>query len=400
MKFLHISDTHLGYQQYGLRERVQDFFDVFKQALEIAKEEKVEFIIHTGDLFHSKRPDNEVLIQTIKLIKDVKIPIYAIEGNHDKEGHIRNSDSPLEILKEATQMKIVRSVIQVNDSISIFGLPHLSNYRLKMLSQEGKHISKLLEELYYNAKVPKEFTILMLHLEFKNTLPLAFLSHSDIPPMFDYVGIGHLHDRQEPIPIKDGDKYIVYPGSTEYTQILEKGNVKKGIYLVELGRNKVKNIEFKPLNTRKTIKLRINSTSTEKIEEILKEIAEKYENEEKKIILKLVLEKDETLKDYEKILLKKDIERILQQNKIKDKFLHVLKEEEIIKNITVERETEEKFTEKMIISKEELFNNMLNKIDDSQVRDKMTQIINIIESADSEQDINQIIKDHQELFVF
>jgi DNA repair exonuclease SbcCD nuclease subunit len=398
MKFLHISDTHLGYQQYGIKERVQDFFDVFKQALEIAKEEKVEFIIHTGDLFHTKRPDNEVLIQTIKLIKDIKIPIYAIEGNHDKEGHIRNSDSPLEILKEATQMKIVRSAMQVNDSVSIFGIPHLSNYRLKMLSQEGKPITKILEELYYNADVPKEFTILMLHLEFKDTLPLAFLSHSDIPPMFDYVGIGHIHDRQE--PIKDGDRYIVYPGSTEYTQILEKSNKMKGIYLVELEKNTVKNIEFKPLNTRKIIKLRINNTSVEEVEKILKEAAEKYENEEKKVILKLILEKDESLKEYEKILLKKDIERILEQNKIKDKFLHILKEEEIIKNITTEKDSEEKTSEKTIISKEDLFKDVLSKIDDIQVKDRMAQIINIIESAESEQDINQVIKDRQELFEF
>jgi DNA repair exonuclease SbcCD nuclease subunit len=398
MKFLHISDTHLGYQQYGLKERVQDFFDVFKQALEIAKEEKVEFIIHTGDLFHSKRPDNEVLIQAIKLIKDIKIPIYAIEGNHDKEGHIRNSDSPLEILKEATHLKIVRSATQVNDSISIFGLPHISNHRLKASSQEGKPFNKILEEIYYNAKVPKEFTILMLHLEFKDILPLAFLSHSDIPPMFNYVGIGHIHDRQE--PIKDGDRYIVYPGSTEYTQILEKGNIEKGIYLVELEKNKVKNIEFKPLNTRKIIKLRINNTNAEEIEKILKEIAEKYENEEKKVILKLILERNEILKDYERILLKKDIERILEQNKIKDKFLHISKEDEAIRNTITEKKSEEEPVEKMIISKEELFKDMLNKIDDSQVRDKMAQIINIVESAESEQDINQIIKDHQELFEF
>jgi DNA repair exonuclease SbcCD nuclease subunit len=268
-----------------------------------------------------------------------------------------------------------------------------------MLSQEGKPIGKVLEELYYNAKVPKEFTILMLHLEFKDTLPLAFLSHSDIPPMFDYVGIGHIHDRQE--PIKDGDRYIVYPGSTEYTQILEKGNVEKGMYLIELERNKIKNIEFKPLNTRKIIKLRINNTNAEEIEKILKEIAEKYENEEKKVILKLVLERNESLKDYERILLKKDIERILEQNKIKDKFLHISKEEETIKTKaekSFEEEAEE--DEKLIISKEDLFNDMLSKIDDNQVRDRMAQIINMVESADSEQDINQIIKDHQELFEF
>ncbi|MBX0310649.1 MAG: exonuclease SbcCD subunit D [Sulfurihydrogenibium sp.] len=398
MKFLHISDTHLGYQQYGLKERAQDFLDAFKQALEIAKEEKVEFIIHTGDLFHTKRPDNETLVQTIKLIKDTKIPIYAIEGNHDKEGHIKKSDSPLEILKEATQLQIVRSAVQVNDSISIFGVSYTSSHRLKMSSQEGKSFSKILEELYYNAKVPKEFVILMLHLEFKETLPFAFLSHQDIPPMFDYVGIGHLHDRQE--PIKDGNRYIVYPGSTEYTQILEKSDIQKGVYIVEIDNSKVKNIEFKPLNTRKIIKLKINNTTVEEIEKILKEIAEKYENEEKKVILKLVLEKDENLKDYEKIILKKDIERILEQNKIKDKFLHVLKEEETIKKNKAENAIEEDSIEKMIISKEDLFKDILSKIDDSEVKDKLSQIINIVESVESEQEINQIIKDHQELFEF
>ena len=36
MLFSHISDTHLGLQQYGLEEREQDIYDSFNQAIDIS----------------------------------------------------------------------------------------------------------------------------------------------------------------------------------------------------------------------------------------------------------------------------------------------------------------------------------------------------------------------------
>ncbi|MDQ7055413.1 MAG: hypothetical protein Q9M89_02505 [Persephonella sp.] len=44
MRFVHISDTHLGYHQYGLKERAEDFFDVFLEAVEFAISKKVDFV--------------------------------------------------------------------------------------------------------------------------------------------------------------------------------------------------------------------------------------------------------------------------------------------------------------------------------------------------------------------
>jgi DNA repair exonuclease SbcCD nuclease subunit len=72
MRFLHISDTHLGYQQYNLKERERDFFNVFQEAIDKAIEKNVDFIIHTGDFFHSSRPSNESILDGLYLIKKLK----------------------------------------------------------------------------------------------------------------------------------------------------------------------------------------------------------------------------------------------------------------------------------------------------------------------------------------
>jgi len=44
MLFSHISDTHLGLQQYGLEEREQDIYDSFNQAIDISIKDNTEFL--------------------------------------------------------------------------------------------------------------------------------------------------------------------------------------------------------------------------------------------------------------------------------------------------------------------------------------------------------------------
>ena len=45
MLFSHISDTHLGLQQYGLEEREQDIYDAFNHTIDISIKDHVEFVI-------------------------------------------------------------------------------------------------------------------------------------------------------------------------------------------------------------------------------------------------------------------------------------------------------------------------------------------------------------------
>ena len=86
MQFVHMADTHLGYRQYGLSERENDFLNVFNEAIDEVVNERPDFIIHSGDLFEYSRPPTKALLTAqngISRLKNEKIPMYAIAGNHD-----------------------------------------------------------------------------------------------------------------------------------------------------------------------------------------------------------------------------------------------------------------------------------------------------------------------------
>ena len=56
MKFMHISDVHLGVKpdagKAWSEKRAQDIWDSFAEMIEIAAEESPDFLLISGDLFH------------------------------------------------------------------------------------------------------------------------------------------------------------------------------------------------------------------------------------------------------------------------------------------------------------------------------------------------------------
>ena len=84
MKFAHLADLHLGaYKELKMRALSEKAF-----ALAINKilEEKVDFVVISGDLFNTSLPSVDNLKDAtlkLKLLKDNNIPIYIIAGSHD-----------------------------------------------------------------------------------------------------------------------------------------------------------------------------------------------------------------------------------------------------------------------------------------------------------------------------
>ena len=86
MLFSHISDTHLGLQQYGLEEREQDIYDSFNQAIDISIKDNVDFVIFAGDIFHTPNPSGTAILQMANALKKLKqnsIESFFILGEHD-----------------------------------------------------------------------------------------------------------------------------------------------------------------------------------------------------------------------------------------------------------------------------------------------------------------------------
>ena len=88
MKFAHIADTHIRNLKYHYEYR-----KVFEEMYKILREEKVDCIIHCGDLAHTKTqlsPEYFDMAQWfLKSLADIA-PVYIIPGNHD--GNLKNDN--------------------------------------------------------------------------------------------------------------------------------------------------------------------------------------------------------------------------------------------------------------------------------------------------------------------
>ena len=87
MKFAHIADTHIRNLKYH-----KEYKAVFSQLYESLREEKVDYIIHCGDIAHTKTQISPEFVDMcsdfLSNLADIA-PTYVILGNHD--GNLKNS---------------------------------------------------------------------------------------------------------------------------------------------------------------------------------------------------------------------------------------------------------------------------------------------------------------------
>jgi DNA repair protein SbcD/Mre11 len=282
MQFIHMADTHLGYRQYGLTERENDFFEVFDDIIEETIMERPDFVIHSGDLFEYSRPPTRALLTAQKGIlrlKNEKIPIYATAGNHDIV--MRKNALPPQILYKDFGLKLIspKNPYYIQEDVFIGGAPYASKYNSKDLIDRLENIEK--------ASQNHKKRILVLHQGIDLYLPYEYeIKIGDVPKTFNYCAFGHIHER---IVDDFGNGKLVYPGSTEVWRSNELEGYKKngkGFYLVDLGGDQP---EIKKINLklpREFIKENIKYTE---LQDEIKRINTHIETLDKKPILNLTV---------------------------------------------------------------------------------------------------------------
>jgi len=230
MQFIHMADTHLGYSQYGLSERENDFFEVFNQAIDEVVNERPDFVIHSGDLFEYSRPPTRALLTAqngILRLKNGKIPLYAIAGNHDIV--MRKNALPPQILYKDFGLKLIspKNSHYIQGDLFIGGAPYASRYNSKQLVERLQNIEK--SSTGYKKRV------LVLHQGIDRYIPEYEIKIGDIPQTFNYCAFGHIHER---IVDDFGVGKLAYPGSIEIWRSNEYEGYKKngkGFYMVDVG---------------------------------------------------------------------------------------------------------------------------------------------------------------------
>jgi DNA repair exonuclease SbcCD nuclease subunit len=240
MRIAHISDTHLGFRQYGLQEREEDFKKAFADAFEKIAELRPDLVVHTGDLFDYSHPPTRALKTAMEVLSKFSqkgIPVFILPGTHDLPKTASITESPTTILA------FINGVYD-------FGLMEKQNFTAKQKVDEKLltlcgipySIDPLkLKEYIRNLKAPKGRSVLLFHEGLKEIFPEFEISIKDLPEGFDYYGAGHVHKRRE-FRHPETSAPICFPGSTETTDFSE-ADEEKGFYLIEINKKEV-GLEF------------------------------------------------------------------------------------------------------------------------------------------------------------
>jgi len=232
--FVHAADLHLGYAQYGLETRRQDFDDAFKELVDRTIELKPDFMIIAGDLFHQARPSNHTLENTIrsfKRLKDAGIPVLTVDGSHDSAPNTITSTILYPLDSAGLIIHLPRhqgACWSKENCCYVYGIP---TYHNRHKTQEA--LPKFMED---NPPTPKVGVANIFVLHGALDLPgvkgpfEAEILPDELPGGFCYYAAGHLHERYMS-NFKDG--ILVYSGSTE-TVSYDEAKYLKGFYLVKV----------------------------------------------------------------------------------------------------------------------------------------------------------------------
>ena len=276
--FAHLADAHVGAWsrdpavRAALRESVL-------RALRVVSERDAEFLLISGDLFHTPVPDpSEVapVAAALKQLVDEGRRVYAIYGSHD---YVAHRTSWLDVLAETgVFVKVAPEAVRAEGTR--WTLPFLvdepTGARIAGIS--GR--SHGLDREYFRAvdaeafRAAPGFKIFQFHAAVEEYLPPNLREHvrgirrDDLPAGCDYYAGGHIHQSYEGEGPDGG--LLVNPGAVFGTSRpdLEKGEARathQGIVVVtvEGGRPTVEYVETAPRGAVRLVDIDVSGESAE-----------------------------------------------------------------------------------------------------------------------------------------
>lgn len=245
-RFLHLADCHLGYKQYNRSERFDDFARAFLHIVNVAVEEKVDFVILAGDLFQKRAIDALTLQQAMHILDRLKvanIPCIAVEGNHELS-YYHEFLGWVEFLARQEMLVLLSPEFEN-------GLPQIAPYQQRKgayfdpipglrvfgMKYEGASTARVLAS-YADALGQSEtddivYSVFVAHTGVEGVLAndSGGLSHRQLAvlrPHVDYLALGHIH---KPFIIDD---WIYNPGSPETCSMTEASWPDRGYFIVDV----------------------------------------------------------------------------------------------------------------------------------------------------------------------
>jgi len=247
--FVHAADMHLGYVQYNLDVRREDFNAAFQEVVDKTIELRPDFMILAGDLFQHARPLNttlETAITNFRRLRDAGIPVLTVDGSHDSAPNVITGTilNPLDSAGLIHYLPRHEGASWRRESCYVYGIP---NFRTRRRTEEL--LPAFLEENKPNLDL-SIFNVFVFHmaLDIPSMKPPQMEAEAPpelLPDDFNYYAGGHIHAPYR-VPFKNG--LLVYSGCTE-TVSYEDAETEKGFYYVEVNEKGVPKLQRIKLET-------------------------------------------------------------------------------------------------------------------------------------------------------
>ena len=305
VRFLLASDTHIGFMERD-PVRGSDSINTFEEILTIARQHRVDFILHGGDLFHENKPSRPTMFKTMALLREytlgddpvsiellsdpysdsrpgtkfpsvnyedenfnVSIPFFSIHGNHDDPQGLgeEGSLSALDILSAAGllnyfgRMTLPSSnasrkrpsstsspLLALRPVLLRKGNTHIALYGMGNMKDE-RISHELMEKhvcMYRPAEATSEwFQVLALHQNRASHNPKAYVPEHILDNSFHLIVWGHEHEQRiSPEAVSEKNYHISQPGSSIATSLSPGELSPKSVAIVHV---KHKDFKLEPI---------------------------------------------------------------------------------------------------------------------------------------------------------
>jgi exonuclease SbcD len=316
MRILHLSDVHIGVENYGrpatdadvealpacfapgadrsayvgMSTRTLDFLATLDEAVEHALSQGIDLVLFAGDAYKSRDPSQthqREFAARIARIANAGIPVFLTVGNHDLP-HVANRATALEIFPTLSVANVtVGSTLATyripigSTPVQVVALPWvrigqfmakeetrdltLGQIKQAVEARLGEHLAEEIAGLdaslpaflcahvtVSGATVASERSMMLGN---DHTLSLGTVANQ----AFDYVALGHIHKQQ----VLTQNPPVVYPGSLQRIDFSEEAH-EKGFYVIDLDESqarggRIRSHTFVPVAARRMLTIDVHT---------------------------------------------------------------------------------------------------------------------------------------------
>ncbi len=270
MKFIHLSDLHLGISLAGI-SLYDDQKHILDQIVETVKQEKPDGVIIAGDIYDKLLPPTEA----VRLFDDflvklsrLGVHIFSISGNHDSAERLAFGGRLMEEAKVHVAPIYSGNISPTTlkdryGEVNVYLLPFIKPVHVRLALDDKSILSyqDAVTRAVANIKLDKSKRNVIVTHQFiagcerseseRITVGNTDRIEANVFDGFDYVALGHIHMPYDVVPNK-----IRYCG-TPLKYSFSEAHHKKSVTVVELnGKNNVsvRTVPLKPLHDMKEIR--------------------------------------------------------------------------------------------------------------------------------------------------